>query len=104
MAAVISLSETWLDDSVLDNKIFNSDYCLLRRDPKRNRGGECKYIRNDIPFLHRLDLGSDDLEILCCDLLLPKSKPIVVGVCYRPPPPPQKKKTVLGWYFPTQLF
>ena len=43
------------------------------------------YIRNDIPFSHRHDLGSDDLELLCCDLLLPKSKPIVVGVCYRPP-------------------
>ena len=43
-----------------------------------------KYIRNDIPFSHWHDLGSDDLELLCCDLLLPKSKPIVLGVCYRP--------------------
>ena len=84
-AAVISLSETWLDDSVLDNEIFISDYCLLHCDRNRNGGGVCMYIRNDIPFSHRHDLGSDDLELLCCDLLLPKSKPIVVGVCYRPP-------------------
>ena len=49
-AAVISLSETWLDDSVLDNEIFISDYCLLRRDRNRNGGGVCMYIRNDIPF------------------------------------------------------
>ena len=43
------------------------------------------YIRSDIPFSQRHDLGSDDLEILCCDILLPKTRPIVVGTCYRPP-------------------
>ena len=43
------------------------------------------YICNDIPFLQRLDLGSYDLELLCCDILLPKTRPIAVGARYRPP-------------------
>ena len=42
------------------------------------------FIRSDIPFSHRHDLSSDDLEILCCDILLPKTRPILVGACYRP--------------------
>ena len=84
-AAVISLSETWLDDSVLDNEISIGDYCLVRRDRNRNGGGVCMFIRSDIPFSHRHDLSSDDLEILCCDILLPKTRPILVGACYRPP-------------------
>ena len=84
-AVVISLSETWLDESVLDSEMSISDYCLVRCDRNRNGGGVCLYIRNDIPFSQRLDLGSDDLELLCCDILLPKTRPIVVGACYRPP-------------------
>ena len=43
------------------------------------------YIRKDISFPHRTDLDSNGLEILWCDILLPKSKPIVVGACYSPP-------------------
>ena len=43
------------------------------------------YIRNDISFSPRIDLDIDGLEVLFCDILLPKSKPIVIGTCYRPP-------------------
>ena len=43
-AAVISLSITRLDDSVLDSEISISDNCLVRRDRNRNGGGACLYI------------------------------------------------------------
>ena len=39
----------------------------------------------DISFSYRNDLESDNLEVLWCDILMPKSKPVVVGACYRPP-------------------
>ena len=29
--------------------------------------------------------GNDNLELLAVDILLPKTKLILVGVCYRPP-------------------
>ena len=82
---MITLSETWLDDSVTDSEISINDYCLVRRDRNRNGGGVCMYIRKDISFSHRTELDSNGLEILWCDILLPKSKPIVVGACNRPP-------------------
>ena len=84
-AAVICLSETWLDDSVSDGEISIDGYCLIRRDRNRSGGGVCMYIRSDLSFSQRSDLETAGLEVLFCDILLPKSKPIVIGTCYRPP-------------------
>lgn len=43
------------------------------------------FIRADLVFNLRADLNEDDLEAVWADILFPKSKPILVGVCYRPP-------------------
>lgn len=51
----------------------------------RNGGGVCAYIRNDISFTLADYLSVDDLESVWLELLLPKTKPIVIGTCYRPP-------------------
>ena len=39
----------------------------------------------DIAFNTRPDLGNDHIESVWIEILLPKTKPILVGVCYRPP-------------------
>ena len=44
----------------------------------------CVYIRNDFAFNHRQDLHDNRIETIWFDFLLPKSKPITIGVCYRP--------------------
>ena len=82
-AAVICLSETWLDDSITDGEISIDGYCLVTRDRNRSGRGVCMYIRNDISFSPRIDLDIDGLEVLFCDSRLPKFKPIVIGTCYR---------------------
>lgn len=43
------------------------------------------FIRADIVFNMIADLNDDDLEAVWANILFPKSKPILVGVCYRPP-------------------
>ena len=43
------------------------------------------YIRSDLSFSQRNDLDSEGLEVFFCDILLLKSKPIVIGTCSRPP-------------------
>jgi hypothetical protein len=43
------------------------------------------YIRNNIAFNPREDLRSEDNENVWIEVLLPKTKPIIVGTCYRPP-------------------
>ena len=84
-AAVIGVSETWLDSTVMDPEIKIDNYVLSRGDRNRNGGGVCAYVRADIAFKPRLDLTCDDLESIWIELLLPKTKPILTGVVYRPP-------------------
>ena len=43
------------------------------------------YIRSDLAYNQRNELENDDLEDIWLELLLPKSKPIVIGTCYRAP-------------------
>ena len=76
-AAVIGLTETWIDSSVTNSEISIDGHTVLRKD--RN-------IKNNIAFNQRDDLNNDNIETLFVDILLPRSKPIVVGVCYRPEP------------------
>ena len=82
-AAVIAVTETWFDNSHTDSSVGIDGYCILRRDRKGHGGGVCVYIREDIPFNVRPDLFNDDLEDLWLEILLTKSKPIYVSVCYR---------------------
>ena len=56
---------------------------MERNDRNRHGGGVCVYIRSDIAYNRRMDLHQDHLETLWIDILLPKSKPILVGTCYR---------------------
>ena len=82
-SAVIGVSETWLDSSHTDSSISIDGYTVIRRDRDGHAGGVCLYIREDIPYRTRLDLCNNDLEDLWVEILLPKSKPIYVCVCYR---------------------
>ena len=84
-ASCILLTETWLDESVCDAEVNIDGYTIQRKDRNRQGGGVCIYIRNDFAFNTRDDLSSPDLEALFIDILLPKTKPILCGVCYRPP-------------------
>lgn len=83
--AVIALSETWLDHTVTDAEIHLDGYNVIRRDRDRQGGGVCLYIHEDIAFTERKDFESDRLEAVWANLLLPKTKPIIIGSCYRPP-------------------
>ena len=82
--AVIGITESWLDASVTDSEIDIADYTIIRRDRNREGGGVCIYIRRDFPFKRRDDICIT-LETVWAELYLPKTRPILIGVCYRPP-------------------
>lgn len=84
-AAVISITETWLDKSVTNAEININNYSVVRSDRCRNGGGVCMFIRKDLAFSPRLDLARDGIEAMWIDILLPKTKPILIGTVYRPP-------------------
>lgn len=84
-AAVIGCTETWLDNTVQYAEISIPNYVMVRKDRNRMGGGVCMYIRSDLAFNPRTDLEHEDLEAIWIELLLPKTKPIIIGTCYRPP-------------------
>ena len=83
-ASVIGITESKLDKTVLDKDINIDGYELVRSDQNRHGGGVVCYIRNDISFNVRGDF-SNEIENIFLDTFLPKTKPILTGILYRPP-------------------
>ena len=83
-ATVIGITESKLDGSVLDGEINIDRYELVRSDRNTHGGGVACYIRSDISFNVRGDFSSE-IENIFLDILLPKTKPILIGILYRPP-------------------
>ena len=80
-AAVIGISESKLDDFVLSSEIQIDNYNTLHCDRNRHGGGVVCYIRNDLSY----DVKSffpPEIENIFFELLLPNTKPIVVGIIY----------------------
>ena len=83
-AAVIGISESKLDDSVLSSEIQIENYDLIRSDRNRHGGGVACFIRNDLSYNTKPSLPSET-ENIFIEICLPPSKPLVVGTVYRPP-------------------
>ena len=79
-AAIIGITESKLDDSVIDI----DNYTLIRCDRNRHGGGVACYIRDDINFTQKSVFDSE-IENIFIDVLLPKTRPFTVGIFYRPP-------------------
>ena len=60
------------------------NYNTLRCDRNRHEGGVVCYIRNDLSYGAK-SFFPPEIENIFFELLLPNTKPIVVGIIYRPP-------------------
>ena len=83
-AAVIGISESKLDETVLNSEILIPGYQILRSDRNRHGGGVLCYIKDTICFKRRENF-STEFENIFFDILLPQTKPILIGNIYRPP-------------------
>ena len=83
-AAIIGISESKLDESVLEPEIQIDDYKILRCDRNRHGGGVACYIRNDLSY-NIISIFQSENESVFFEILLPNSKPITVGTIYRLP-------------------
>ena len=83
-AAIIGITESKVDNSISDSEVEIPGYCILRCDRSRNGGGVACYVRQDLCFNLR-STAMGDIEGIFFDILLPKTKPIFVGIIYWPP-------------------
>ena len=80
-AAIIGITESKVDNSISDSEVEIPGYCILRCDRNRNGGGVACYVRQDLCFNLR-STAMGDIEGIFFDILLPKTKPIFVGIIY----------------------
>ena len=83
---LVSLSETWLNDSIsTEDLLFNDFKAPFRRDRVGDsHGGIIVYVKNDIPCKRRQDLELFNIECIWLELNI-KNRKLLVGTFYRPP-------------------
>ena len=79
--AILGITDPKLDGSVTNQEVNISGYNILKNDRNRNGGGAACYIRSDLCFNSR-NIFSYSIEHIFFDLLIPKMKPISIGVFY----------------------
>ena len=78
---VISISETWLKDNILDNEFIANDYNIYRHDRvNKINGGVLLLVRKGIKTIIK-DLTNKFNEILWCDLITINRK-LISDMCY----------------------
>ena len=83
-ATILGISETKLDKTVMDSELYIEGYDLIRSDRNRHGGGVACYIKKERHY-NVIAICPTDFENIFLDLLLPNSKPILIGILYRPP-------------------
>ena len=84
---ILSINESWLDESFSDEEIRISGFNVIRKDRNCNGGGLVVYIAEYLNF-NRLDEINHVIpshEEIWFELIPPKSKKLLVGSIYRPP-------------------
>ena len=80
---IIGITESKLDNSVLNSEVDIEGYTIFRSDRTRNGGGVIKYVNTNVGVKERVNF-SNEIENVFVDILLPKTKPILVGILYNP--------------------
>ena len=78
-AAIIGITESKLDNYILDSEIQIDNYQILRCDRNRKGGGVACYVRNDLSYIEK-DFFPEEIENIFFEILLPKTKPITLGI------------------------
>ena len=81
---VIGITETKLDNSTGDSEISIDKNCAIRCDQNRKDGGVICYVTNKICYNNKSCI-SKQIENIFIELLIPKTKPITVGIVYKTP-------------------
>ena len=83
-ASVIGISEAKLDETILSSELEVDSYDLVRLDRSRRGGGVACYIKSSTAYSYK-DSFVVIPKVFLLTFFLPKSKPIILGILYRPP-------------------
>ena len=85
---IVSVCETWLNDSVLDSELLKG-YSIFRKDRvERNGGGVLVAVKDPISVKRRFDLEDNSIELVVVELSQINNQSIILYTYYRPPGSP----------------
>lgn len=85
---VVSICETWLNDTVLSSEILTG-YNIYRKDRTgKTGGGVLIAVKIDIRSNHRFDLEREQITLVAIELFKDSSKPVILYTFYHPDPGP----------------
>ena len=61
---ILAINESKIDSLISNSEISIPDYSIVRMDRNRCGGAVVLYIKNNISYVERQDLVSDDLEMI----------------------------------------
>ena len=83
---VFGLTEIFVNKILPDSMFSIPGYTFIRIDRNSGSGGGVGvYIRNGIDYTRRIGLENDSYESIWIEIKPKKSKPIILGIIYRPP-------------------
>ena len=83
---ICGISESYLNESILDNEIIIPGFNVIRRDrPGRSGGGVVVYVLDRHSYVRRTDLEWNFVESIWIELKITNSKPCIICNVYRPP-------------------
>ena len=82
---ILALNETKLNPEFPKEVTSVAGYQQERLDRTCNGGGVSIYVSDSIKYKRRLDILTDDLELICIEVDPPNSKSFLVLAWYRPP-------------------
>ena len=83
--SILSINETRLDESILNEEVNIPGYDLFRNGRSRSGGGVDIYTRSILNVIERTQFVPKSVEAVCIEITKPKAKPILLTTVYRPP-------------------
>ena len=80
--AILSITESKQDSFATNAGVNINVYIIIRNDRKRNGGGVAFCVRNYL-FFNTKNFFSNSIEHVFFEILIPKVKPITIGIFYR---------------------
>jgi hypothetical protein len=83
--SVIAITESWLNNSVNDNEILNSNYVIYRRDRQTNCRGGGIVLAVKHTLVSTLVHSDSENEIIAVSVSMSQNRSVLFILCYRPP-------------------
>ena len=83
--SIFGVTETLLVDKIPSALVNIDSYNFERKDRKASGGCVGVYVKSHIDYVRRMDIESENIELICLEIISEHTKSFFVSTLYRPP-------------------